>query len=137
MAQREARRLRRGRVPANDADLGSVRAGKPGRGSGNVVLFMAAVELNAAGHPQAVRSDARASLKEPALANWARKAQYARVHMFPDGLASLAAAGVADNGVVRPRQSSDLAAFAWVNTFTANLKIPTRGANQNSRRLAL
>ena len=44
MAERESRRLLTGVVLADDAYLGGVRAGKPGRGSTNKVPFMAAVE---------------------------------------------------------------------------------------------
>lgn len=49
MAEREARRLLTGVVVADDAYLGGVHAGKPGRGSKNNVPFMAAVERNEEG----------------------------------------------------------------------------------------
>ncbi len=131
MAERESRRLLTGVVLADDAYLGGVRAGKPGRGSTNKVPFMAAVELNAEGHPQHVRFDPIADLKGATLASWARTALHEAVHLVTDGLASLAAAGavVGAHGaiIVGPRQSSDLEVFEWINTFIANLKTAIRG----------
>ena len=131
MAERESRRLLRGVVLADDAYLGGVHAGKPGRGSQNKVPFVAAVELNDAGHPQHVRFDQLGDLKGETLANWARTALHTSVHLVTDGLASFSAAGavVAAHGaiVVGPRQSSDLGVFEWINTFIANLKTPIRG----------
>jgi hypothetical protein len=131
MAERESRRLLTGVVVADDAYLGGVHAGKPGRGSENKVPFMAAVELNDEGHPLHVRFDPIADLKGSTLACWARTALHEAVHLVTDGLASLSAAGavVAAHGaiIVNPRQSSDLEVFEWVNTFIANLKTPIRG----------
>jgi transposase-like protein len=131
MAERESRRLLTGVVVADDAYLGGVHAGKPGRGSENKVPFMAAVELNDAGHPLHVRFDPIADLKGSTLACWARTALHEAVHLVTDGLASFSAAGavVAAHGaiIVNPRQSSDLEVFEWVNTFIANLKTPIRG----------
>jgi len=115
MTEREARRLLAGVVLADDAYLGGVRAGKPGRGSENKVPFMAAVELNDEWHPQHVRFDPIADLKGATLGSWARTALREAVHLVTDGLASFTAAGanVAQHGaiVVSPRQSSDLAVF--------------------------
>ncbi len=55
MAEREAPRRRGGDVVADDAYLGGVRAGKPGRSSANKAPFMAALALNDDGHLQQVR----------------------------------------------------------------------------------
>jgi transposase-like protein len=131
MAERESRRLLTGVVLADDAYLGGVHAGKPGRGSENKVPFMAAVELNDEGHPQHVRFDPIADLKGSTMASWARTALHEAVHLVTDGWASFSAAGavVAEHGaiIVSPRQSSDLEVFQWVNTFIANLKTAIRG----------
>lgn len=131
MAERESRRLLTGVVVADDAYLGGVHAGKPGRGSENKVPFIAAVELNDEGHPLHVRFDPIADLKGSTLASWARTALHKGVHLLTDGLASFSAAGavVAEHGaiIVSPRQSSDLEVFEWVNTFIANLKTAIRG----------
>jgi len=131
MAQRESTRQLSGTVMADDAYLGGVHAGKPGRGSENKVPFMAAVAFNEDGHPLEVRFDALADLQAPTLRSWAEKALHPDVHLVTDGLASFAAAGevVAQHGaiIVSPRKSSDLGVFQWVNTFIANLKTAIRG----------
>ncbi len=51
MIEAESDRQLHGVVVADDAYLGGVHAGKPGRGSQNKVPFIAAVELNEEGHP--------------------------------------------------------------------------------------
>jgi hypothetical protein len=118
-------------VVADDAVLGGVRSGKPGRGSENKAPFVAAVELDEGGHPYRVRFDAIADLKGTTLAAWAKSALHPAVHLVTDGLASFAAAGalVAAHGsiVVSPPKSSELEPFRWVNTFIANAKTAMRG----------
>jgi hypothetical protein len=57
MRQRESSRRLGGTVLADDAVLGGVQAGKPGRGSQNKAPFMAAVELDENGFPQHARFD--------------------------------------------------------------------------------
>ena len=118
MAERESRRLLTGVAMADDAYLGGVHAGKPGRGSENKVPFLAAVELNDGGHPQHVRFDPIANLKGSTMAGWARTALHETVHPVTDGWASFCAAGavVAEHSaiIVSPRQSSDLEVFEWV-----------------------
>ena len=58
MRRRESRRLLQGVVFADDAVLGGVHSGKPGRGSENKAPFVAAVELDGNGYPQHVGFDA-------------------------------------------------------------------------------
>jgi hypothetical protein len=131
MAEREDVRRLAGTVVADDAYLGGVRAGKRGRGSENKVPFMAAVELDAKGHPQHLRFDPLPDLKAASLREWAGRALDPTAHLVTDGLASLAGAGnaVAAHGaiVVTPHRSSDLDAFRWVNTAISNLKTAIRG----------
>jgi transposase-like protein len=131
MRQRETRRLLRGVVFADDSVLGGVHAGKPGRGSENKGPFMAAVELDLDGNPRHVRFDAIDDCKGVTLAAWAKAALHPGAHLVTDGLASFAAAGtqVAAYGaiIVRPRKSSDLEPFRWVNTFISNAKTAIRG----------
>jgi transposase-like protein len=131
MTQRESTRLLEGVVVADDAVLGGVHSGKPGRGSENKAPFMAAVELNDDGHPQHVRFDAIDDLTGESMAAWAKSALHPEAHLVTDGLASFAAAGavVAAYGaiIVSPRKSSDLEPFHWVNTFIGNLKTAIRG----------
>ena len=95
MAERESYRLLTGMVPADDAVLGGVHPGKPGRGSQNKAPFVAAVELNDEGHPLHVRFDPITDLKGSTLADWARTALHEGVHLVTDGCASFNAAGAA------------------------------------------
>ena len=131
MAQRESARRLSGTVMADDAYLGGVHSGKPGRGSENKVPFVAAVAFSDEGHPLEVRFDAVENLEGPTLKRWAEKALNPDVHLVTDGLASFAAAGsvVAQYAaiIVSPRKSSDLEVFRWVNNFIANLKTAIRG----------
>ena len=131
MAERESRRILSGVVLADDATLGGVQAGKPGRGSANKALFMAAVELDEDGYPQHVRLDSIEDVKGTTLVNRAATSLNSNVHLVTDGLASFNAAGaaVAQHGViiVTPRQSSDLEMFRWVNTFISNVKTAIHG----------
>jgi transposase-like protein len=131
MAERESERQLRGDVVADDAYLGGVHAGKPGRGSPNKVPFMAAVELSEAGHPLHVRLDPLPDLKGASILAWATKSLHPTAHLVTDALSSLAAAkaAVANYGaiVVTPRRSSDLDAFRWVNTIISNVKTAIRG----------
>lgn len=131
MAECESRRLLCGVVLADDATVGGVKAGKPGRSSENKAQFMAAVELDENGNPQHVRFDTIADVKGSTLARWATTALHASAHLVTDGLASFNAAGarVANYGaiIVSPRQSSELEVFRWVNTFISNLKTAIHG----------
>ena len=131
MAERECIRPLVGVVVADDAYLGGVHAGKPGRGSENKALFIAAVELSDEGLPQHVRFDPLPDLKGSTVRKWASTALDPSVHLVTDGLASLgAAAAVVANYaaiVVSPRKSSEFEAFRWVNTFISNLKTSMRG----------
>jgi len=131
MAERESRRVLTGMVLADDANLGGVMAGKPGRGSENKAWFVAAVELDDKGYPQQVRLDAIDDLKGDTMAKWATTALHKSVHLVTDGLASFNAAGacVAEYGaiIVSPRQSSEIGLFKWVNTFISNVKTAIHG----------
>jgi len=131
MAEREDRRQLQGVVVADDAYLGGVHAGKPGRGSENKVPFIAAVELTPEGHPLHVRFDPVPDLKGTTIRRWAERALDPGVHLVTDALASLGAAAVAVAAygaiVVTPHKSSELAPFRWTNTFISNLKTAIRG----------
>lgn len=134
MRRRESRRLLDGVVFADDAVLGCVHAGKPGRGSENKTPFMAAVELHDR-HPRHVRFDAIANYQGAILAAWAKSALHPEVHLVTDGLASFAAAGaeVAAYGaiIISPRKSCGPEPFRWVNTFISNLKTAIGGTHHH------
>ena len=75
MAERESGRRLSGVVVADDAYLGGGHAGKPGRGTENKALFMAAVELNERRLPPAcpLRSAAGYS-PAPTIRAWVTRA---------------------------------------------------------------
>lgn len=131
LAEREEVRQLDGVVVADDAYLGGKRPGKRGRGAQNKVPFVAAVELDADGHPWHVRFDPIADLTAGSVENWARRALGETVQLVTDGLASFSAAAVVVQTygaiIVTPHRSGDLEPFRWVNTFIANLKTAIRG----------
>lgn len=130
LAEREEVRQLDGVVVADDAYLGGKRPGKRGRGAQNKVPFVAAVELDADGHPWHVRFDPIADLTAGSVENWARRALGETVQLVTDGLASFSAAAVVVQTygaiIVTPHRSGDLEPFRWVNTFIANLKTAIR-----------
>jgi transposase-like protein len=93
LRQRESGRRLQGVVFADEAVLGGMHSGKPGRGSENKAPFVAAVELNDHGPPQHVRFDAIEDYKGETLAAWAKSARHPAAHWVTDGLAGFAAAG--------------------------------------------
>jgi len=131
MRRRESRRLLHGVVFADDAVLGGVHPGKPGRGSQNKAPFMAAVELDDNGHPGHVRFDPIDDYKGTTFSAWAKSALHPKAHLVTDGCASFNAAGaeVAAHGaiIVGNHKSSALEPFRWVNTFISNAKSAITG----------
>lgn len=131
MRQRESSRLLKGVVVADDAVLGGVHVGKPGRGSENKSPFIAAVELDDNGNPHHVRFDPIADYTSETFADWAKSALRPSAHLVTDGCASFNAAGaeVAAYGaiIVGERKSSELEPFRWVNIVISNLKTAISG----------
>jgi len=131
MRQRESSRRLCGTVLADDAVLGGVQAGKPGRGSENKAPFMAAVELDENGFPQHARFDPIDDYTGETFADWARSALQPSAHLVTDGCASFNAAGaeVAAHGAIvfGKRKSSELEPFTWINKFISNVKTAISG----------
>ena len=131
MSERDGNRRLSGVVIADDAYLGGVHKGKPGRGSENKAPFIAAVQCSDEGHALYVRLDALPDLKGTSVEQWARGALHPTAHLVTDALASLGAASavVAEYTAitVSPRQSSELGVFQWVNTIIGNFKTAMRG----------
>jgi hypothetical protein len=132
MAERDAHYTLAGKVLVDDAYLGGELAGgKRGRGSENKVPFVAAVSLNAAGHPMYVKMAPVPGFTLKAIGDWARADLNADCLVVSDGLAGFA--GVVDAGcqhrpiVVGDRKPKDLPEFRWVNTILGNLKTSFSG----------
>lgn len=127
MAERDARYRLDGQVRLDDAyPGGELPGGKAGRGSENKVPFVAAVSLNAEGHPMHVKMAPVPGFTRKAIANWAKADLSPGCRVVSDGLACFA--GVADAGclhqpvVVGTRKPKDLPQFSWINTALGNLK---------------
>jgi hypothetical protein len=133
MVERDAQYTLEGQVLVDDAYLGGELAGgKAGRGSENKVPFVAAVSLNAEGHPVYVKMAPVPGFTRKAIADWAKADLSPGCVVLSDGLACFA--GVTDAGcqhqptVVGTRKPKDLPEFRWINTILGNLKTSLGGA---------
>lgn len=132
MAEREEARKLDGRVQLDDAYLGgALPGGKRGRGSPNMVSFIAAVQTTDAGHPVLVCLKKLAFTKA-ALAQWAKKSLCASAQVISDGLGCFT--GVTTVGASHERTvtgggaaSVKLEQFHAVNTLLSNLKTSLSG----------
>jgi ribosomal protein L37AE/L43A len=132
MDEREADRVLGERVELDDAYLGGVRPGKPGRGAAGKVPFVIAVQTSEEEHrPWYVRLDPLPGFTKKALVQWAESALAPDALMVSDGLACFAAAAdlvdAHEQVVVGQRKSSDLECFHWVNTLLGNIKSSIQG----------
>ncbi len=97
MAERDAQYTLNGHVQVDDAYLGGELAGgKAGRGSENKVPFVAAVSLNAEGHPVYAKMVPVPGFTRKAIADWAGATLSPGCQVISDGLACFA--GVTDAG---------------------------------------
>ena len=135
MAQRDAMQPLQGDVLVDDAYLGGERPGVGGRGSPNKVAFIAAVELNEAARPMAVKMTPVASFSSKAVKDWATRNLLPGTNVLSDGLACFG--GVIDAGcahsyiVVGQRKPREIPALRWVNTVLGNLKTAINGAHKS------
>ena len=143
MAQQDATHVLDGDIQLDDAYLGGERSGgKAGRGSENKVPFVAAVSLNAHGHPMYMKLALVSGFTSQAIGNWAKLNLASGSRVMSDGLGCFAA--VAEAGcihtpfVVGSLKPRDLPQFAWVNTVLGNLKTRLAGAfhSMNYRKYA-
>jgi len=133
MTEREERYGLSGTVQLDDAYLGGERTGgKAGRGSENKVPFVAAVSLDAAGHPLRVKLTPVTGFSFQAISEWARAYLAPGSTVHSDGLACFNAVAMAgcrhQPTVVAGRKPKDLPEFQWVNTVLGNLKTSLSGS---------
>ena len=94
--------------------------------------FVAAVSLNAEGHPLYAKMAPVPGFTRKAIGDWAKADLSPGCRVSSDGLACFA--GVADAGcqhqppVVGARKPRDLPTFKWINTIVGNLKTRFGGA---------
>ena len=92
MTSREAQHRLSGTVQVDDAYLGGERVGgQLGRGSENIVPFVAAVSLNDAGNPLYVKVTPVPGFTSDAISKWARANLAPGADVLSDGLACFAA----------------------------------------------
>ena len=132
MGERDECYVLQGKVQIDDAYLGGEQpGGKPGRGSENKVPIVAAISLNAEGHPIHAKLSPVAGFTSEALADWSRQHLSSSCSVLSDGLAcfrSVVAAGCSHTAVVTGgRHPNDLPEFRWINILLGNLKTSYSG----------
>jgi transposase-like protein len=132
MSEREEAYVLKGNVQIDDAYLGGERpGGKAGRGSENKVPIVAAVSLNAEGHPIHVKISPVSGFTADGVASWAKRYLGAGSAVLSDGLAcfrSVVAAGCEHTFIVTGgRHPHQLPEFRWINTVLSNLKTSLNG----------
>lgn len=133
MTEREAQYTLCGEVLVDDAYWGGERAGgKAGRGSENKVPLVAAVSLNAEGHPLYTKMTPVPGFTGNALADWAKAALASSSQVISDGLAcftGVTAAGCYHQAIlIGLRKPNEAPELGWVNTLLGNLKTRFSGA---------
>jgi hypothetical protein len=132
MSERDDCYVLQGKVQIDDAYLGGeCPGGKAGRGSENKVPIVAAISLNAEGHPIHAKITPIAGFTSEALSVWARQHLSRCCSVLSDGLAcfrSVVAAGCSHTAVVTGgRHPNDLPEFRWINILLGNLKTSFSG----------
>ena len=132
MSERDECYVLHGKVQIDDAYLGGeCLGGKAGRGSENKVQIVAAISLNAEGHPIHAKISPVTGFTSEALSDWARKHLSSSCSVLSDGLAcfrSVVAAGCSHTAVVTAgRHPNYLPAFRWINILLGNLKTSFSG----------
>lgn len=132
MLEREERRVLKGDIVIDDAYLGGEHKGKAGRGSENKVPFVAAVQLNELGKPQAVRFDRVTGFTQAEIERWTTNYVQAESHVVSDGLYCFTA--VTQTNITHQREvvgkhrcSVDMPCFKWINILIGNLKTALSG----------
>jgi len=132
MSERDECYVLQGKVQMDDAYLGGERpGGKAGRGSENKVPIVAAISLNAEGHPIHAKISPVPGFTSEAIADWARQNLSSSCSVLSDGLAcfrSVVAAGCSHTAAVTGgRHPNELPQFRWINILLGNLKTSFSG----------
>lgn len=111
---------------------GERRGGKRGRGSENKTPFVAAVALDAKGHPISMNMNVVKGFQSAEIARWAKQHLAPGSVVYSDGLACFSAvlsAGCHHHAIVTGGgpQSVTRGEFAWVNTMIGNVKRAIHG----------
>ena len=136
MAQREQAHRLEGLVQLDDAYLGGERSdGSTGRGATGKTPFVAAVSVDAAGHPLFVKLATVAAFSYEAIGLWACRSLSPGSLVLSDGLGCFAGVQAAQclhaPTVVGRAKPRELPEFRWVNTVLGNLKRTLNGAHHS------
>ena len=133
MLERDGARPLAGLVQLDDAYWGGRRRGyKRGRGTRGKTPFVAAVEIDAAGHPRRMSLNCLKGFRSKEIARWSRAKLTAGTTVHSDGLACFAAVSAAGcthaptvmsgPGLAQRRQTLN-----WVDTMLGNVKNAIHG----------
>ena len=116
---------------------GERRGGKRGRGPANKGSFVAAVSPNEAGHPIATDMKVVKGFRLAGISRWAKRHLQPNSTVISDGLPCFSAvtgAGRSHIGMVTGGgpQSVTNEAFAWTNTLTGKVIVPSRALAMRS-----
>lgn len=136
MAEREQLHRLDGQIQLDDAYLGGERSdSSTGRGTTGKTPFVAAVSVNAAGHPLFVKLSTVPAFSYEAIALWACRNLVPGSLVRSDGLGCFAGVSAAQclhapivAGRAKPAALPD---FHWVNTVLGNLKRTLAGAHHS------
>lgn len=110
----------------DDYFCGELMGGKPGRGSENKVSLVAAISLNATGHPIHATISPFTGFTSEAIAAWIKEHLSRTCCVISDGLVcfrSVVAAGCCHTAVVTGgHHPNKLRKFRWINALLGNLK---------------
>lgn len=132
MSERDECYVLQEKVQMDDAYFGGERpGGKAGRGSENKVPIVAAISLNAVGHPIHAKISPVPGFTSEAIADWARQNLSSSCSVLSDGLAcfrSVVAAGCSHTAAVTGgRHPNELPQFRWIHILLGNLKTSFSG----------
>jgi hypothetical protein len=131
---RDGQYFLRGIIYIDDACFGGeINGGSPGRGSENMIPFVAALELNNEQRPIHFSLNQISGFTSTALEAWSLARLAPGCVVFSDGLAcfrAVAAAGCAHVPVViGGRKPRDVPLFQWLNTIIGNGKTALSGTH--------
>jgi transposase-like protein len=133
MFEREETRVLEDRIEIDDSYLGGERTGgKAGRGSENKIPFVAAVQTDKGGRPIYAVFSRVSGFTTEAIEQWSLKHLQPESTVVSDGLNCFPAVRKAGcyhmQWVVgQGKKSTQITAFAWVNTVLSNLKTSISG----------
>jgi hypothetical protein len=132
MKERDARRPLAGIVQLDDAYWGGKRPGKGGRGASGKTPLVAAIEVDAKGHPRRMRLSVVGAFREREIGRWSKVHLSARTLVHSDGLSCFTAVSKAHcthrpTVMSGPGSQKRRQVLKWVDTMLGNVKNAIHG----------